>query len=143
MAEFVTNRAKLSIANGDTPLDTSDLRLAYAKGTGVASITLATFQDLNFVSELDAIVNVDIGTERLTLAGEAVAEDDTNNWAQASFTNTAFAAAIGDTAAMIIVYKEGANDAARELLFGTTTGLPLSVDGGLNVNDPNGWLRLT
>lgn len=143
MAEFITNRAKLSIMNGDTPLDSSDLRLAYVVGTGVAGITQAVFQDLNFVSELDAIANVTISTERLTLAGEAVAEDDTNNWALASFTTGVTFGAVAEDAEGVIVYKEGASDAARELLTLHTTGFPQPVNGGLVINDPNGWLRGT
>jgi hypothetical protein len=142
MAEFVTNRAKLSIGNGDTPLDTADLRMAYVVGAGVSGISLATFQDLNFVSELDAIASVTISTERLTLTGEAVAEDDTNNWALADFDNATFGA-VAETAEGVIIYKEGASDAARELLYMSTTGFPQPVNGGLNVNTPNGWLRLT
>lgn len=138
MAETVTNRGALIIGNGDAPLDTADLRACIFTGTQ----TGVHDPDLNFVSDLDAVTSVAIHSERVALASKTVTEDDTNNRALADCADISFAAAPGVTAQGMAIYLEGASDAARALISIHTTGFPQPMDGGLNVQTPNGYLRL-
>ena len=122
--ETVTNRAKLEILNGDSPLDTATVRICYLTGAGVAGLTAAQVQDFNFLSELDAVVNVNLSTERLTLAGKTVTEDAEN-------------------AEGVAFYRFATLDSDSPLISVHTTGFPQPVNGGLTVNMPSGWLRGT
>lgn len=140
--EVVTNRAKLRILNGTTDLDTSPLRVCYLTGAGVAGLTAAQVQDFNFLSELDAVTNVALSTERLTLASLSVTEDDTNNWAVADATDPVFGA-VAEDAEGVAFYHFITDDASSPLLSVHTTGFPQPVNGGLTVQMPNGWLRGT
>lgn len=138
MSETTTNRGSLRYLAAALAGTALDLRLLVFTGTqtGVHDRTL------NTVADLDAVTGVAIHSERLTLTGESASEDDANNRAVGDFTNTAFAAAAGVTAQGVAVYEEsGATDADRNLLHIYTTGFPLPMDGGLNVNTPNGYLR--
>jgi hypothetical protein len=138
--ETVTNRAKLRILNGTTDLDTSPIRVCYLVGTGVSGLTAATVQDLNFLSELDAIANVTLSTERLTLASLTVTEDDTNNWAVADATDPVFGA-VAENAEGVAFYHFITDDTASPLISVHNTGFPQPVNGGLTIQMPNGWLR--
>lgn len=141
--EAVTNRAKLEILQGVADLDAlATLRMCYLTGAGVAGLTVAQVQDFNFLSELDAVTNVTLSTERLTLATLTVTEDDTNNWALADFANATFGA-VAENAEGVAIYRFVTNDAASPLYSVHTTGFPQPVNGGLVVNTPNGWLRGT
>jgi hypothetical protein len=140
VAETTTNRGKTRILAGDTPLDSSDLRMLIFTGTQ----TGVNDPDLNTVADLDAVSGVAIHSERIALAGKTVTEDDTNNWALADCDNVIFAAAPGVTAQGAAIYDEGGGtDATRFLVSIYTTNFPQPMDGGLTVNTPNGWLRGT
>lgn len=134
MAEVVYNRGKYLVAHGG--MNGRDLRMAIVTGTatGVDDV------DLNTVADVDAVSGVSIHTERIALANESVTEDDTNNRVNLDADSAVFAAAPGVTARAAIIYVEGANDAARELVTCHTTGFPQPMDGGLTVGIPD-WLR--
>ena len=141
MAAIVYNRGKTRILAGDTPLDTSDLRVLII----VTSKTGADNPDLDTVAELDAVGTVAIHTERVALAGEAVAQDDANDRANATATSpVTFAPAAGVNGLASVVYDEGGGtDATRHLISfdDTNWGAGKAMDGGLEINIPTQWLR--
>jgi hypothetical protein len=122
---------------------TLDLRCILITGNATGVID----QDLDTVAAIDALNSgaTNIHTERITLAGEASAEDDTNNRANFSVTfPIVFAAAPGVTAVAAVVYDEGGGtDATRHLIAGSTTGFPQPVDGGLNLTGTDLFRLLT
>lgn len=136
MAETVTNRGKFRILTQGVP-STADLRACYFTGTAVG----ANNPDLNTVAELEAVAGITVAAERVALTTETITEDDANDRAQAGADTISFSAAPGVTAEGVAIYYEGASDAARDLLGIYTTGFPQPVDGGLDVNVPNGYLR--
>lgn len=141
MAEVVYNRGKTRILNGDTPLDTADLRMLIIAG---ASLGAGWDEpDLDTVADLDAVANVTIHAERVALTGESVTQDDTNNRANADANDVVFAAAAGVTARAAVIYDEGGGaDATRHLISGHDTNFPQPMDGGLTVQIAD-WLRAT
>jgi len=139
MAETVYNRGKTRIFAGDTPLDTSDLRMLIVTGT----ITGASDPDLDTVADLDAVAGVGIHTERVAMTGETVTQDDVNNRVNADANAVVYAAAPGVSALAAVVYDEGGGtDATRFLVSFHDTGFPQPMDGGLTVNIAD-WLRGT
>lgn len=137
MAETVTNRGKLRLANAD--FTAADLRMCYFTGTQTGTAD----PDLNTVADLEAVTGVTVAAERIALTGKSATEDDTNDRAQIGANTVAFTAAPGVTAQGVAIYIEGASDAARDVVGIYTTGFPQPVDGGLNVNIPNGFMRIT
>lgn len=138
MAETVTNRGKFRILTQGVPA-AADLRVCYFTGTAVGTDS----PDLNTVADLEAVAGVTVAAERIALVNETIAEDDANDRAQAGADTVSFSAAPGVTAQGVAFYYEGASDAARDILAIYTTGFPQPVDGGLDVNVPNGYLRGT
>lgn len=128
MAETVTNRGKLRIANAN--IGTADLRMCYFTGTQVG----ANDPDLNTVADLEAVISVAVAAQRVQLASVTVAEDDVNDRVNVDCNTVAFSAAPGVTAQGVAIYVEGIDDTARDLVAIYTTGFPQPVDGGLNVN---------
>lgn len=125
-----TNRGKYTVLAA--ALATLDLRACLITGTS----TGAEDPDLNTVADLDAVAGVGIHTERLTVTGEAVAEDDANDRANLTADNLTFAAAPGVDAYGYAIYDEGGGtDNTRTLIGvavdGFTAGIP--VDGGLTI----------
>jgi hypothetical protein len=145
MPDTVTNRGKLLALNGGWAA--LDLRMAVlldTNGTDVSGLTAATIQDFNFVVDIDGVGTISIHTERIALTNESYTEDDTNNRADADADTVSFAAAAGVTAEGVCIYDEGsATDATRQVLGVYTTGFPQPMDGGLDVNIPNGFARAT
>lgn len=136
MSETVTNRGAYLI--GTVGLNNLDLRMCAFTGTqtGVHN------KDLNTVADLDAVSGVAIHSERLTLTGETVTEDDTDDRAEADSSNLSFAPAVGVTAQGVAIYHEAAAaDVSREIVAIYTTGFPQVMDGGLNIT-VNEYLRL-
>lgn len=132
MTEIVTNKGLYEILN--YYVANHDVRMLAFTGTatGTASKTL------NTVADLDAVSGVSIHTERLTLSGETVTEDDTNHRAAYDCTNPAFAAAPGVTAQGVAIYDEGGGaDSSRLLLATFSTGFPQVMDGGLTISVPD------
>lgn len=138
MTETVTNRGKFQVFTEGVP-PTADLRACYFTGTATGTDD----PDLNTIADLEAVTGVTVAAERVALANETITEDDTNNRVQAGADTVAFSPAPGVTAEGVAIYYEGASDAARDILAIYTTGFPQPVDGGLNVNIPNGYLRGT
>jgi hypothetical protein len=137
MAETVYNRGKYLLANGG--MGGRDLRMAIVLGTttGIDDV------DLDTVADLDAVSGVSIHSERIALANESVTQDDVNNRVNLDADAAVFASASGVTGLAAVIYVEGANDAARELVTSYTTGFGagLPMDGGLTVNIAD-WLRV-
>lgn len=143
MTVTVTNRGKFYLANNAISSST-DFRTAVFKGTAPAA---GTIQDLNFLSELEAVSGVDEAAAtnyaRQDLASVAIAEDDSGN--KASITATAptiNSVGAGETWTMAAHYIEGASDAARTLI---AVDVPTSslVTNGSNVTLPQLNLELT
>jgi hypothetical protein len=145
MPDTITNRGKFLALNGGWAA--LDLRMAVlldTNGTDVSGLTAATIQDFNTVADIDGVGTISIHSELIALAGESYAEDDTNNWALADANTVSFAAAPGVTAEGVCIYDEGGGTpATREVIAVYTTGFPQPMDGGLDVNIPNGFARGT
>ncbi|MEU0078561.1 hypothetical protein ABZY58_11745 [Micromonospora tulbaghiae] len=131
MAESYTNRGKARALQALLSSLGSNAQMIVITGTqtGVHN------PDINTVADLDAVASVGIHTERLSLTGGAVTEDDTNDRAALDYGNLSFAAAPGVTAqGVALIDSSGANDGVRDVLSVHTTGFPVPMDGGLNVN---------
>jgi hypothetical protein len=139
MAEIAYNVGKLRVANGDTPLDTADLRMLIV----ITSTAGADNPDLATLAAIDAVGTVAFHSERIALGSLAVTQDDTNNRANADAANVSFAAAPGVTALAAIIYDHAAGgaDSARFPIGFYDTGFPQPMDGGLNVTI-NDWARV-
>jgi hypothetical protein len=140
MAEITYNVGKQRILNGDTPLDSADLRMAII----ITSKTGADDPDLATMAAIDAIGTVAFHTERVALTGLTVAVDNVNNRASADAGNVTFAAAPGVSALAAVIYDNaaGANDGLRYPISFHDTGFPQPMDGGLVVNISD-FLRAT
>jgi hypothetical protein len=139
MTETVMNRGKFQVLTEGVPA-AADLRMCYFTGTA----TGVDDPDLNTVADLEAVAGVTVAAERIALTTETISEDDTNDRAQAGADTVSFSAAPGVTAQGVAIYYEGGGtDGTRLLLATYTTGFPQPVDGGLDVNIPNGYLRAT
>lgn len=139
MAEIVYNRGKFQVFTQGVP-STADLRMAYFVGTETG---VTDDPDLNTVADVEAVAGVTVSTERIALTNETITEDDTNNRADADADTVSFAAQPETAEGVIIYYEGGGADGTRLLLAGYTTGFPQPVNGGLDVNIPNGYLRGT
>lgn len=137
MAETVTNRGKLRLANTAISGST-DFRMCYFTGTQ----TGANDPDLNTVADLEAVTGITVAAERIAMANESITEDDTNDRVNLDADTVSFSAAPGVTAQGVAIYIEGASDSARDLIAIYTTGFPQPVDGGLNVNITD-FVRIT
>lgn len=140
MAEIWYNRGKLRVVAGDTPLDTSDLRMLII----ITSKTGADDPDLDTLADIDAAGTVAFHSERVALASLTVTQDDTNNRVNADSGNVTFAAAPGVTALAAVIYDHaaGGSDSLRFPLTFYDTGFPQPMDGGLVVNVTD-WARIT
>ena len=140
MAEKWYNVGKLRVANGDTPLDTADLRMLIV----ITSKTGADDPDLGTLAAIDAVGTVAFHSERIALTSLTVTQDNANDRVNMDAANVAFAAAPGVSALAAIIYDHaaGANDSARFPLCFYDTGFPQPMDGGLNVTITD-WARLT
>jgi hypothetical protein len=128
MAETVTNRGKLRLAQQHVTAISWRATVFIGTQTGSAN------PDLNTVADLDAVTSIAIHTERLTLASVTYTEDDTNDRVNIDCANLTFAAAVGVTAQGLAIYDEGSGtDATRDLIAVYTTGFPQVMDGGLNI----------
>ena len=144
MAQTATNRYKFMLATGAIVPGTTDLRMGLLK-------TLAAHTnvpDLNFVSEMEAHADfaelTAAGYARVALTGEAGSEVDASDWALIDCDDVAFGAlTAGETIVGWFVFKEGASDAAREvLMIGDLTSTPTN-GGTVTVNTPDGITKLT
>jgi len=112
---YMTNRGLQLMKTVD--FDAIDFRAALI----VTAVANATGKDHNFLSEV-----ITAGTEvtatgysRKTMAGVAVTEDDSTNEVRLAWTSIAWGALGGATntaVAQLIIYREGASDAARDVI---------------------------
>lgn len=138
MAETVTNRGKLRLANTAISGST-DFRMCYFTGTQTGTAD----PDLNTVADLEAVTGVTVAAERIAMANESITEDDANNRVNLDADTVSFSAAPGVTAQGVAVYiHDAGGDASSDLIAIYTTGFPQPVDGGLNVNITD-FLRIT
>lgn len=85
------------------------------------------------------------GSGRKTLAGKAITEDDTNDYAKFTATNLTWTAINGFTSTYGILYKHITSDAASPLLAFFDSGFPFTANGGdvnLNFDATNGVATL-
>jgi len=118
MAQTATNKGKFLFATGAIVPGTTDLRMGLLK-------TLAAHTNVpavNFVSDMESHADfaelTASGYARVALPGEAATEfDAASNFAAISMTAVVFAAiSTGETIVGAFIYKEGASDAAREVI---------------------------
>lgn len=131
MAETVTNRGKFRAIQALMNSLGANAQMIVVTGTqtGVSN------PDLNTVADLDAVAGVGIHGERQALPSGTTTEDDAADRAALDYANVTYAAAPGVTAqGVALIDASGANDSARDVLIVFTTGFPVPMDGGLNVN---------
>lgn len=135
LMSVVYNRGKARIAAVGWPnLDVRALVLTDADTLPAG----ASNPDLNFVSELLAVSGVTeaaevgglTGYQRKTLAGEAVIEADATDEAQLDFTDISYAETESGRWVAVVLYEEGASDAARALIGLHDLSSPLTTNGG-------------
>lgn len=118
MAQTATNKGKFLFATGAIVPGTTDLRMGLLKT--LASHT--NVPEINFISDMESHADfaelTASGYVRTALPGEAAAEvDGSSDWANISMTAVVFAAiSTGETIVGAFIYKEGASDAAREVI---------------------------
>lgn len=141
MAEVVYNIGKTRIAAGDLALDTGDIRALVI----ITSKTGASDPDLGTLAAIDAVGTVAFHTERLTLTGLTVTQDNTNDRVNVDAANLSFAPAAGVTALALLIYDNaaGGTDSVRYPIafYDTGFGAGLPMDGGLNITI-NDFLRI-
>ncbi len=137
------NIGKTRVGQGLTVLDGGDIRMLLV----ITSKAGATDPDLATLAAIDAVGTVAFHTERVVMGTLAVTQDNTNDRANVTAGNVTFAAAAGVTALGYIIYDNaagGADSARYPLVFDDTNfGAGIPLDGGLVVQLPNGWARLT
>jgi len=107
--------------------------------------------DLNFVSDLEAHADFAeltsgeaSGYARVALTGEAASEVDASDWALIDCDDVAFGAlGTGGTIVGYFIFKEGASDAAREVLEVVDLTSTPTNGGTVTVTTANGIARIT
>lgn len=118
MAQTATNKGKYLFATGQIVPGTTDLRMGLLKT--LASHT--NVPEINFIADMESHADfaelTAAGYVRTALPGEAAAEvDGATDAANISMTAVVFAAiSTGETIIGAFIYKEGASDAAREVI---------------------------
>lgn len=118
MSQTATNKGKYLFARGDVVPGTTDLKIGLLK-------TLAAHTnvpEVNFITDMESHADfaelTASGYARVSLPGEAVTEfDGASDFAGIAMTAVVFSAiASGETVVGAFIYKEGASDAAREVI---------------------------
>jgi hypothetical protein len=138
MAEVIYNRAKARA-----------MQVYFAAGGAASGFSVLLLEataagaqdpDLDTVAALLAVGGVTEMTggayARQTLASLTATEDDTNNRANVDAANLSFGAVSGKTAVAMVIFENGASDAARNLVAHLDTGFGAGLTpmaGGLNV----------
>lgn len=129
MANLVTNRCKNELFTGDANLDAADLRMLLLKSATPTA-------DTNVVDDLVPGTNelTVTGYARHTLSGEAVTEDDTNDFAYLDATDPVFSSlASGETITWAILFRHTGADstapvyAAYDLTDTATNGGDVTI----------------
>jgi hypothetical protein len=125
MANGGYNIAKKKLIDGALNLGTADLRLLLV-GTGY------TFDpDHAFVAAVVANELSGTGYTRVTLAGKATAQDDTNNRAEMDCNDVEYAAINAGTAKAALVFVQVTNDSDSFLVgYFDEGGFPFVTNGG-------------
>lgn len=142
---YVTNRGLKLIADGGIDLDTTDLRAAWIKN----EVAAATGRDHNTLdTALTAGTEADCtGYSRQQLTSPTVTEDDTNDRADVDYADISWGALGGASncqLSQLVIYKEGANDAAREVLaYIGGSSLPITTNGSAVTSAITNLFRLS
>jgi hypothetical protein len=146
MTWTVYNKGLFEIGNLD--VDAQDLRGLIIAGASIpAGLTDTSSYDLNFVSNVLAVSGVTeaaaSGYVRKTLAGETLTEDDTNNYAELTWTNPVWTAvATGETWRAFVLFRFVTNDADSPVwgIDVFSAGVPTN---GSDITYAGGALRIT
>jgi hypothetical protein len=147
MAEVMFNRGKFNLGSGALGWVAGDVRALLLSGASVPAG--CSDPDLNTVSELlavsGAVEATGTGYVRKQLASKTATEDDANNRLSLDAADTVWTSIDCGTVRAIVLHKEGASDAARELISIHDTGFPKVTNGGdlTIVWDAAGILTLT
>lgn len=144
MAQTATNKGKYLFATGQIVPGTTDLRMGLLK-------TLAAHTnvpEVNFIADMESHADfaevTASGYARVALTGENATEaDGASDFASIDMDAVAFAAiAAGETIVGAFIYKEGASDAAREVLgiFDVTPNIP--TNGSTVTINAGDWARI-
>jgi hypothetical protein len=131
-SSYVTNRGLKHIINGAFVPGTTTIKALLI----TTEVAYSTGSDLNTVADFLGVASETTATgySRATLASGAVSEDDANNRAAGDFADVSWGSIGGATntaIAQMLVYIDGANDAARDVvLVCGSTGLPQNTNGG-------------
>lgn len=146
MAWTIWNRGLFEV--GNLAVATQDLRLLVLAGASIpAGLTNAASFDLNTVADVlavsGAVEAAAAGYTRFDLAGIALNEDDTNDYAELVWTDPTWnAVATGETWRAVVLYREVGVDSA-DIAWGIDVfgaGVPTN---GSNITYSGGKLRIT
>lgn len=118
MAQAATNKGKYLFATGGIVPGTTTLKIGLLK---TCANVATSAPDINFISDMEAHADfaelTASGYARIALPGAAVTENDATDYASITFTAAAFAAiSAGETIVGAFIYRDGASDAAREVI---------------------------
>lgn len=118
MAQAATNKGKYLFATGGIVPGTTVLKMGLLK---TCANVATSAPDINFITDMEAHADfaelTASGYVRVTIPGAAAAENDTSDYANISCTDVVFAAiATGETIVGAFIYRDGANDGAREVI---------------------------
>lgn len=141
MADLKFNTGKLAIVQGKLNQGSTTLRACIISGAKPTDPDLAT------VAAVDAVTNVVVGTERITLTSVTATNDTTDDRTEIDAAAFAFAAVAGVTALGLLLYDATTNtdDTTRIPIafFDTNFGAGIAMDGGLNVTIPTELLYVS
>jgi hypothetical protein len=145
MADAATNKFKYLLATGGIVAGTTDIRMGLL---GVCA-GVTNVPDINFITDMEAHADFAeltgaTGYARTALSSVTATEVDASDWALIDPADVAFPAmATGGTIVGYFIYREGASDAAREVLqIGTLTSTPTN-GGTVTVTTASGITRIT
>lgn len=145
MAWTIYNRGLFEVGNLD--IDAADLRLMVLAGASIpAGLTNTASYDLNTIADVlavsGAVEAAVAGYVRADLAGLALAEDDTNDYAELTWTAPTWASMpAGETWRAVVLYREVGADSA-DVAWGIdvfASGVPTN---GSNITYTGGALRI-
>ena len=131
MVSFVFNRAKAGFANGREDWDTNTYKVtlvsSYSPDPDDDFASAFSGQELsgsNFGAGFS-------GTIRLTLAGNTVTENDTDDQAELDANDVTWSAISAGVACAAVIVRESGSDALTELIaYIDTGGFPITTNGG-------------
>lgn len=122
MANLVTNKLLYELMTGDANLDAADLRCLLLK-SGTPTV------DTNVVNDIVSGESTATGYSRLTMTGETVTEDDTNDFAYLDADDAAFGALSGsESVTWAVVFRHTGSDASAPV-YGCYDVTDMPVNG--------------